>query len=97
MTGFWGGGLFALHPCGAPKRPILNRDFLTKSSLHKNCPYSELFWFVFPLIWTEYGEILKHTQTILRQKPTSCWSVFDHFVRLALKGLKKNQNYRFVD
>ena len=29
----------------------------------------------------------KHTQTIRRQKPTNCLSVFDHFVRLAVEGL----------
>ena len=33
--------------------------------------------------------MIKHTQTIRRQKPTSCFSVFDHFVKLALKGLKQ--------
>ena len=31
--------------------------------------------------------MVKHTQTIRRQKPTNCLSVFDHFVGLALKGL----------
>ena len=31
--------------------------------------------------------MVKHTQTIRRQKFTNCLSVFDHFVRLALKGL----------
>ena len=31
--------------------------------------------------------MVKHTETIRRQKPTSCLSVFDHFVELALKGL----------
>ena len=30
--------------------------------------------------------MVKHTQTIRRQ-PTNCLSVFDHFVKLALKGL----------
>ena len=29
----------------------------------------------------------KHTQIILRQQPTNCVSVFDHFVGLVLKGL----------
>ena len=29
----------------------------------------------------------KHTQTICRQQPTNCLSVFNHFVGLALKGL----------
>ena len=33
-------------------------------------------------------EMVKYTQTIRRQKPTNCLSVFDHFVGLALKELK---------
>ena len=33
-------------------------------------------------------KMVKHTQTIRRQKPTNCLSVFDHFVGLALTGLK---------
>ena len=33
--------------------------------------------------------MVKHTQTICRQQPTNCLSVFDHFVGLALKGLRK--------
>ena len=32
--------------------------------------------------------MVKHTQNICRQQPTNCLSVFDHFVGLALKGLK---------
>ena len=32
--------------------------------------------------------MVKHTQTIRRQLPTNCLSVFDHFANLALKGLK---------
>ena len=31
--------------------------------------------------------MVKHTQTIRRQKETDCLSVFDHFVKLALKEL----------
>ena len=31
--------------------------------------------------------MVKHTQTIRRQQPTNCLSVFDHFVGLALKEL----------
>ena len=34
-------------------------------------------------------KMVKHTQTIRRQQPTNCLSVFDHFVGLALKRLKK--------
>ena len=30
--------------------------------------------------------MVKHTQTIRPQKPTSCLSVFDHFVERRLKG-----------
>ena len=32
-------------------------------------------------------KMVKHTQNIRRQHPTNCLSVFDHFVRLAIKGL----------
>ena len=31
--------------------------------------------------------MVKHIQTIRRQKPKNCLSVFDHFVVSALKGL----------
>ena len=34
-------------------------------------------------------KMVKYTQTICRQKPTNCLSVFDHFVGLALKGLRR--------
>ena len=33
-------------------------------------------------------KMVKHTQAIRRQQPTNCLTVFDHFVVLALKGLK---------
>ena len=32
--------------------------------------------------------MVKHTQTIRWQKPANCFSVFDHFVGLALKPIK---------
>ena len=31
--------------------------------------------------------MVKHSKTIRRQKPTNCFSVFDHFWGLALEGL----------
>ena len=34
--------------------------------------------------------MVKHTQTIRRQQPTNCLSLFDHFVGLALKGLSNS-------
>ena len=34
-------------------------------------------------------KMVKHTQAICQQRLTNCLSVFDHFVGLALKGLKK--------
>ena len=33
--------------------------------------------------------MVKHTQTIRRQQPANCLSVFDHFARLVLKGLTR--------
>ena len=34
--------------------------------------------------------MVKHTDTIRRQDPTNCLSVFDHFVGLALKRVNSN-------
>ena len=34
--------------------------------------------------------MVKHTQTIRRQFADDCLSVFDHFIGLALKGLRQN-------
>ena len=42
-------------------------------------------------------KMVKHTQTICPQQPTNCFSVFDHFVGLALKGLKCNTVAKEVD
>ena len=33
-------------------------------------------------------KMVRHTQTIRQEQPTNCLSVFDHFVGLALKGLR---------
>ena len=38
--------------------------------------------------------MVKHTQTICRQQPTNCLSVFDHFVGLALKVLKQQYKHK---
>ena len=37
--------------------------------------------------------MVKHTQTIRRQQPTNCLSVFDWFVGLELKGLKTSRSF----
>ena len=37
--------------------------------------------------------MVKQTQTICQQKTTNCLSVFDHFVGLAFKGLKRQQYF----
>ena len=36
--------------------------------------------------------MIKYFQTICRQQPTNCLSVFDHFVGMALKGLSLFEN-----
>ena len=41
--------------------------------------------------------MVKYTQTIRRQQSTSCLSVFDHFVGLALKGLRLTTSLYNVD
>ena len=38
--------------------------------------------------------MIKHTQAIRRQQPTNYLSVFDHFVKLALKGLMAFNSYQ---
>ena len=38
--------------------------------------------------------MVKQTQTIRRQKPTNCLSVFDHFAGLELKGLRKFTHFK---
>ena len=41
--------------------------------------------------------MVKQTQTIPRQQPTNCLSVFDHFVGLALKRLNHGPQTRFPE
>ena len=43
-------------------------------------------------------KMVKHTQTISRQQPTNfnCLNVLDHFVGLALKGLKTKNTYIYL-
>ena len=36
------------------------------------------------------SKMVRHTQTICWEHPASCLNVFDNFVGLALKGLKRN-------
>ena len=36
-------------------------------TLHKKCPYSELFWSVFSHIWTEYGPEKLQIRTLFTQ------------------------------
>ena len=38
--------------------------------------------------------MVKHTQTICQKNPTNCMSVFDHFVGLALKGLRDEAQFK---
>ena len=40
-------------------------------------------------------KMVKHNETIRRLLPTNCLSVLDHFVGLALKGLKINTTALF--
>ena len=48
----------------------------------------------FNLLNTNPKNLIKHTQTIRRQQLTNCVSVFDHFLRLVLKGLGWNISSR---
>ena len=42
---------------------------------------------------TNLRKMVKYTQTIRQQQPTSCLVLFDHFVGLALKGLKGPKHF----
>ena len=42
-----------------PKLSGINYEQKKKYTLREKCLYSELFWFAFSRIWTEYGEILR--------------------------------------
>ena len=44
-------------------------------------------FFLFSPFKRQPQKMVKHTQRIHRLLPTNCLRVFDHFVRLALKGL----------
>ena len=39
----------------------------------------------------------KRAQTIRRQKPAICLSLFDHFVKLALKRLRKLKDFLLIN
>ena len=65
--------------------------------------FSKWFYFLtvdlcllFPLLHYTFKrqphKMVKLTQTIRRQQPTNCLSLFDHFVGLALKGLYSSSN-----
>ena len=41
--------------------------------------------------------MVKHTQTIRRQFADECLSVFDYFVKLALRGLTFNNKSRIIN
>ena len=49
--------------------------------------YMDIVRVVNPPFKYQSHKMVKHTQTICRQQPTNCSSVFDNFVGLALKGL----------
>ena len=52
-------------------------------SLRKKCPYSKLFWFIFPHIRTEHGEILRTSSCSvqMREDANQNYSEYGHFLR----------------
>ena len=59
-----------------------------RTTLRKNCPYSELFWPVFSRIRTEYGEILGLSPYSVRMPENTDQnnSEYEHFSRSAKYG-----------
>ena len=56
------------------------------TSLHKKCGYSVFFWFVFPRIRTEYGEILHASPYSVQMQDNTDQknSQYKHFLRSVL-------------
>ena len=56
---------------------------MSRMSLHKKCPYLELFWSVFSHIWTEYGEIrsISPYSARMRESTDQNNSEYGHFLR----------------
>ena len=52
-------------------------------------PFLGLLHSAFSPFKCQSQKLVKHTQTIRRQKSTNCLSVFDHFMGLVFKGLKR--------
>ena len=73
---------------GYRKRPMawneLNRHWIVRSSGSSVYNYSVCTW----PFKRQPQKMVKHTQTTRRFLQANCLSVFDHFVGLALKGLK---------
>ena len=58
-------------------------------SLHKKCPYSELFWSGFSRIWNEYEEIRRISPYLVRIQENADQnnSEYGHFLRIASVNL----------
>ena len=59
--------------------------------MRKKCPYSELFWSVFYLIRTEYGEIrsISPYSVKMRENVDQNNSEYGHFLRSVVLALQK--------
>ena len=72
-------------------------DAIFKSAKqYSNLPYSELFWSVFTLIWTEYGEILRifPYSVRMRENVDKNNSKYGHFSRS--DAVEKNEVRLFI-
>ena len=72
-------------------------------TFRKNCAYSELFWFVFSCIRTEYGEILRISLYLvqIRENADQNNSEYGHLLRSVNQGLlercfQKDVTFSFV-
>ena len=59
--------------------------------MRQNCPYSELFCFVFSRIQTEYGELRSVSPYSVRMRENTDQknSKYEHFSRSATKAIQK--------
>ena len=66
-------------------------------TLREKCLYSEIFWFVFSRIWSEYGEILRISPSSvqMRENMDQKNSERRHFSRSVNITLKKREHQIF--
>ena len=69
--------------CRNISQPNVRQMLQLRNILREKCPHSELFWFPFSLILTEYGEILRISPYSVRMRENADQknSIYGHYLR----------------